>query len=376
MVRGGRAAGCPLVFWVYFLTSAGLLYIVQSRLESNERPAAAGWRVAFIAVATLAPAARLGQREYLSVLFAMPYLAAAAVRLQGRADIPRSILAAVGIVAGIGFALKPYFLVVPLLVEGMLVARLGWRSIFRVESLAVGITILAYALLIVVLVPQYLSFTIPLMRAIYWAFDATNYSVLVSRYRAVAEPFVYGAVIALLARCWTRQHSVMLLAGAGYSFSYFIQSKGFVYHAFPVLTCAIVFLGISIASGLSRVHSERNSLSQPLLLSLAAAMLLLTLPPIKRTFSSIVDWYVQYNTTWGDTGRNRDAVIALVNPLRTDHRLALLCVQHASLPGLSDGVLHKGGVVEPVCDTGTPRRLCSTGRVDGPDYHQARAPGR
>lgn len=309
----GEPLAARLVFWAYFLTSAGLLFVVQSRLERNERAAAAGWRIAFIAVATLAPAASFGQREYLSVLFAMPYLAAAAVRLQGRADIRGSILAAVGFLAGIGFALKPYFLAVPLLVEGMLVARLGWRSIFRVESLAIGITILAYALLIVFLVPQYLSFTIPLMRAIYWAFDSTNYPVLVSRYRAVAEPFAYGAVIALLARCWTRQHSVMLLAGVGYSFSYFIQAKGFVYHAFPVLTCAIVFLGISVASGLSRVHSERQSLARPLLLSLIAGMIVLTLPPIRRTFSLTADWYVQYNTTWGDTGRFRDAVIALVD---------------------------------------------------------------
>ena len=60
---GGRVGGmgeplaARLVFWAYFLTSAGLLFVVQSRLESNERAAAAGWRIAFIAVATLAPAA-------------------------------------------------------------------------------------------------------------------------------------------------------------------------------------------------------------------------------------------------------------------------------------------------------------------------------
>jgi hypothetical protein len=302
-----------LVFWTYFIISAALLFLVLSHLERREHAASVGWRVAFIAIATLAPAASFGQREYVSVLFAMPYLAAAALRLQGSTDLNRITYAAVGVLAGIGFAFKPYFLAVPLLVEGLLVARLGWRSAFRIEAVAMGVTVFSCALSVVLLVPQYLEFTIPLLRSIYWAFDTTDFAVVFERYKAVSQPFLYGALIALLSRRWTRQHTVLLLGGAGYSASYFIQSKGFVYHAYPVLMCAVAFLGVSLASGLGHVWNDRQIVSKPLRLALVFGMLLLTLPPIVQTHDATVRWYAQYNLAWGNTGRFREAVIALVN---------------------------------------------------------------
>lgn len=303
-----------LVFWTYFFISAALLFVVLAHLERREHAASIGWRIAFIAIATLAPAASFGQREYVSVLFAMPYLAAAALRLQGGTPgLNRTVYAAIGLLAGIGFAFKPYFLAIPLLVEGLLVARLGWRTALRTEALAMGLTILSFALLVVLLVPQFLEFTIPLLRSIYWAFDTTDFGVVLSRYKSVAEPFIYGAAITLLAQRWTRQHTVLLLGGAGYSASYFMQSKGFVYHAFPVLMCAFGFLGVSLASGLDHVWTNRRAVSRPLRLVLVLGMVLLTLPPVVQTHDATVRWYVQYNAAWGYTGRFREAVIALVN---------------------------------------------------------------
>ena len=75
----------------------------------------------------------------------MPYLAAAVLRLEG-GQIPRkSVAICIGLLAGIGFALKPFFLAIPALVELLLLARLGWRSLLvRVESLVFGLTVLAY----------------------------------------------------------------------------------------------------------------------------------------------------------------------------------------------------------------------------------------
>jgi hypothetical protein len=78
-----------VVFWTYFLISTALLIAVLSRLESAQRAASVGWVVAFVLIATLAPGFSFGQREHASVLFAMPYLAAAVLRLEG-GQIPRS----------------------------------------------------------------------------------------------------------------------------------------------------------------------------------------------------------------------------------------------------------------------------------------------
>jgi len=72
----------------------------------------------------LVPAAGydFGQREHLAVLMSLPYLAVAALRLQP-APVSRSWRSGVALVAAIGFAIKPHFLLVPALVEGLIFLR-------------------------------------------------------------------------------------------------------------------------------------------------------------------------------------------------------------------------------------------------------------
>jgi hypothetical protein len=303
-----------MVFWAYFLISTALLISVLSRLESRNRAASVGWVVAFVLIATLAPGFSFGQREHASVLFAMPYLAAAVLRLQG-GQIPRKSLAiCIGVLAGIGFALKPHFLGIPALVELLLLARLGWRSLLvRVESLVFGLTVLAYVVAAVLLIPDYLKFTIGLTRSAYWAYDSANFPVILERYIHVAKPALYGALIALVTRTWSQQHTVMLLAGLGYSASYFVQSKGFVYQAYPVLVCSVIFLGICIGRGLPRAWTEWQGSKNFPRLAVLSVVVLLAVPPIKQAHDDVVRWYFTYNIAYGPVGQFRQAVIEVVN---------------------------------------------------------------
>jgi hypothetical protein len=303
-----------VAFWAYFLISTALLIGVLSRIDGRDRAGAVGWVVAFVLIATLGPGFSFGQREHACVLFAMPYLAAAVLRLQG-GPVPRnSILVVVGLFAGIGFALKPYFLAVPALVELLLLARLGWRSLLiRIESLALGFTVLAYILTAGLLIPDYLKTTIELSRATYWAYDSGNFSVILEQFVRVLQPALYGALIALVTRTWSRQHTVMLLAVAGYAASYFVQSKGFVYHAYPVLVCSAAFLGICIGHGLARSWAAWRETGESLRFALVPVVVLLALPSIKQAHDDIVRWYFTYSLEWGPTGRFRQAVIDTVN---------------------------------------------------------------
>ena len=306
-------AAVRVVFWSYFLISATIFFRVLADVDPRDRAASMGWWACFLIMATLAPGFSFGQREYLSVLFAMPYLASACVRLQRFQNSDRLVYAAVGLLAGIGFAIKPFFLAVPLLVEGLLAARLGWRSLFRLESVVLALTVLAYVLAVLILVPQYVTFTLPLMRSIYWAFDSGSFSMVLSRYWTVTQPLLYGALVALLSRTWTRQHTVVLLAGLGYSVSYFIQAKGFVYHAYPVLLFCCVFLGISVASGLVRVWNSRRDQAGPIPLLLVFAILVLVIPPAKHVHDGVMRWYFQFNLAHGETGQFRQEIISVVN---------------------------------------------------------------
>jgi hypothetical protein len=303
-----------LVFWVYFLISTALLIRVLSHLEHRDRAASLGWIAAFVLIATLGPGFSFGQREHACVLFGMPYLAAAVLRLQGGQSLRKSLAVSVGVLAGIGFAIKPYFLAVPALVELLLLASLGWRSLLvRVESLALGVTGLVYVVTAGVLLPDYLRFVIELTRDTYWAYETDNFPVLLERYIHVAKPALYGGLIALITRTWSRQHTVILLAGLGYSMSYFVQWKGFVYHAYPVLVCSVAFLGICIGQGLTRAWTQWQESRGLLPFALVSLSVLLALPPIKQVHDGVVSWYFTYNIAWGPTGQFRQAVIDTVN---------------------------------------------------------------
>ena len=137
--------------------------------------------------------------------------------------------------------------------------------------------------------------------------------MVLTRYMAVAEPALYGLLVAMFTLSWTRHHTVMALAGLGYSASYLVQAKGFVYHAYPVLVCAFVLLGISLATGIVRIWNAHANSSALARLGFAFALAFLAVTPVKNAHQDIVRWYLQYNADWGSTGRFRQAVIDVVN---------------------------------------------------------------
>lgn len=308
-----EATAVRLAFWAFFLLSAALLAAVLRHVDEKERPAATGWLCAFVLVATLAPGFSFGQREHASVLFAMPYLAAAVVRLNGGV-LGRPLAVTIGLLAGIGFAIKPHFLAIPAFVELWLLARLGWRSLFaRTESIVLALTVLTYVIAVAVLLGDYLRFIMGLARYTYWAYSSSNYTGLIDRYMTVAQPYVYGGVIALITRTWTRQHTVLLLAGLGYSVCYFVQAKGFVYHGYPVLVCSMTFLGICLGPALARAWKAWQQPGTALRYVLLPVVVVLALPSIKTVHDGVVGWYASYNIRWGNAGMFRQAVIEMVD---------------------------------------------------------------
>lgn len=302
-----------LVFWFYFAISAALVMSVLAKYEQNGLQRTYGWVVGFVLIFTLGPGFSFGQREHASVLLAMPYLAAASLRIHSAPNLGRPQALLIGLLAGVAFSIKPYFLAVPALVELLVLARLGWRSLLRMEFLALSLTIATYVATTWILIGDFVWQTIELSLATYWAYDSSSTRVLVERFYIAAQPALYGALIALVTRTWTTQHSILLLAGLGYTVSYFVQAKGFVYHAFPILVCSVVFLAVSVAFGLSRAWGKWRETRNPFWAMLTVAMFVAALLPAKQVHDGVVRWFFNYNIEWGQTGRFRQAVIDTVN---------------------------------------------------------------
>src|SRR5262249_23299061 len=101
------------------------------------------------------PMLSFGQREHLMFVLALPYILFVAVRMaDGTCRAGLAVL--IGILAAAGFGLKPYFLIVPVLLEiYAVVVRLSPRVLFRAETWTLGAGIALYAASIFLLTPDY-----------------------------------------------------------------------------------------------------------------------------------------------------------------------------------------------------------------------------
>lgn len=176
-----------------------------------------------------------GQREHLAVILLLPWLTLTARRLDGGAA-PLAVAVAVGVAAGLGIALKPYFLAVLLLVELAAAARARhWRVALRPETLTLLATGVAYLAAVALLTPDYLRTAMPLARTIYWSFDrpaALLWSVLwlpvLALAALVALPAVRASAVAMLG----------VAASAGFVVAALVQHKAYSYHLLPATALA------------------------------------------------------------------------------------------------------------------------------------------
>jgi hypothetical protein len=182
-----------------------------------------------------------GQRETLMAAMALPYLLAAARRMQG--EVPRRVVLA-AVVARVGFALKPHFLVVPALVElAVLVARrraLG-AALRDPAPWAMAAVWAVYLASLPVLFPDYLGAVVPLVLDYYLANGGqTPLSLLVIPRMGTAVAFLLP--LAAMAFLWGGALArVLALAGLGAVASALAQHKGWSYHIMPIelFACAL-----------------------------------------------------------------------------------------------------------------------------------------
>jgi hypothetical protein len=220
------------------------------RLIRHIEPTSRAWLLAFAALSLLGmPWTHLGQREQIVLIGTLPYVALTAVRRVGK-PVPWSLAGAIGGGAALGFALKQYFLIVPVLLELWLLAGepRRWRLV-RAEIVAIAAVGFAYAVALVVLERDFLTDIVPLLRLAYGSFGAPSLRFL----------FGLPAIVGLLILAFGAGHarflssskapfaSALLVAAAAYAGAYFVQFKGWPYHAIPLIGCASLALAAALA---------------------------------------------------------------------------------------------------------------------------------
>lgn len=291
-----------------FLLAAGMLWICHSLLYQRNTLSRWGHSL-FLIIASywffVGCYRDFGQREYLALLLTLPYLSACLLRI-GNHDVPRWQAVAVGIAAGVGLSLKPYFMAAFLCVELLVLLRTQKVMLLvRHESLAVVATILAYAGALLIWAPDYLTIAIPLIQPVYFGFEVPVAQVFQNVSTAIA-----GLAVLLICARYRRLtgfECVLTAAAVGFLASYLIQMKGYSYHALPVHVLVSLALAMVTAD-----RFGRSAPDMPNIVYSKIAPAVLTAAILALNAATVINWYNFANREDGFFGQRTDELANLI----------------------------------------------------------------
>jgi hypothetical protein len=206
---------------------------------------------------------------------ATPYLLLCALRAE-RVEVPRGLRIAIALIAGLGFTIKPHFLLPLTLVELYLLVARGLRDTLRdpVPWTILGVQF-AHVLFAVLVTPEYIEVVIPFASEAY-----TSPQQMISHAVQILFGLELGPVMVLLPilasvavmsrLTLARLLTLFVLGGATISA---LQGKGWDYHSLPAVESTLLLTGLVIAHLVER-HVPSVSLSREHALALSTALVL------------------------------------------------------------------------------------------------------
>jgi hypothetical protein len=264
-----------------FLLIAGSLALTWwalrfSSLRERAGGAAAVWATAML---TILPMYDFGQREHLALVMLLPALAVYILRANRERVAPSAILIA-GLCAATTMNFKPYFVFgVGFCILTAAVQARDWRVLFAPENWIAATLVVIHAACIVAFYPEYFTLIYPLVRDVYLLLKVPFLFILLT----TATTLWLLAIMVVLALQRQRRKvdaaAVVMVAGSlGFAVSFFVQGKGWGYHAYPMVALGLLAAGWAIAaSGDEQAASRRLR---------AGAMLVVAL-----TFANACFWF-------------------------------------------------------------------------------------
>ncbi|OGT05871.1 MAG: hypothetical protein A2103_05600 [Gammaproteobacteria bacterium GWF2_41_13] len=235
---------------LYVLTLIALVLLLARRLLLTLPKAARLILLCAIAAGLLiVPSVELGQREHFMVIFVLPYLLASAFLLsRTEFKLPLTLSLLIGALAGIGFAIKPYFIITFLMMECcILFHRKKWFSFCRSEVWVILAVQVIYLYSLFLITPEYLTYIVPMSIKVYYA----------TAVKPLTTPMTPVFLICLLIFCancfvpWitaevTALRKMLLVSLLAFLLIYLLQQTYWYYHSLPAFTVSLMMLALLI----------------------------------------------------------------------------------------------------------------------------------
>ncbi|MES2218010.1 MAG: hypothetical protein V4501_06330 [Pseudomonadota bacterium] len=210
-------------------------------------------------VTFLFPLMEFGQREHIAVLFITPYLFAAALTAQ-KNSLPKSRAILIGLFAGLGFSLKPFFLVPLCLCELYLILKskklFGW---VRAETILILSVMISYLYTVFHFYPDYIHTILPLVRNYYYPGIHKPWQVLFGNYYCIYCLSIFCASWFLYKKNNLNELTkILILAQTGFITAYFLGGTTWFYHLLPAICYSILLITFLLTQTLLQWRNENR----------------------------------------------------------------------------------------------------------------------
>jgi len=210
------------------------------------------------------PVNQIGQREDFFMIFIMPYIFSVICFLENKSIENSFVRALIGIVAGVGFALKPYFLATFMLIELAVV----WRknSVFaclRVETMMIILVCFFYGISIFLFQPNYIHILLPLISDFYFPSIKSCWACVFLHTTTLYCAIIFLLAMLLIKRHQTNQNITLILMAAllGTMLAYIIPRAPWFYHMIPAKGFATLLAVYMITESPKKIFSSMQSIS-------------------------------------------------------------------------------------------------------------------
>jgi len=271
------AFGHQLAMMLLGVWSVGLVSLVGRSVAALQRSTAlVAFSLACAIPLALHGGLEVGQREQMAILLALPYFVLLAVRLEG-AHVSVRLALAVGISAGLGFALKPFFVLPLALAEFLLlVQHRHLRALFRAEMVGMAAVFAAYPVAILLAAPEWLASAREFW-PLYGGYRVATARDIVERHGRILLLALLAILAWALARPRVARTSRLgdaLAAGLlGFVMAMLLQRKPWTYLTLPSAVLAVALLMATVLETSGRMRTTADRLLRAMLVLLVSLRL-------------------------------------------------------------------------------------------------------
>lgn len=196
------------------------------------------------------PAHQFGQREHLALILTLPYFFSSVLVLEQH-KLNRLPLIIIGIMAGLGFCIKPFFIFPLVLVELLLIFKtrhlLAW---LRIPPVIIATTMVLYLASTFLLQPAYFSTLLPLINTFYFYGIEEDWRTFLQQQTVLFCISIFFTSALLLRK--SKYKNILLVftcALTGFMLSFIVAKSAWFYHTIPAIGMACI-LAVFLTSGI------------------------------------------------------------------------------------------------------------------------------